>query len=113
MASPITTHVLDTHLGKPAVGVAVKLSLRVGEEWQVIANGKTNSDGRIIDWLEGEKRQIGVYRIEFATDPYFEAQGLVCFFPQVAFDFRISNVDEHYHVPLLISAHGLSTYRGS
>ena len=118
MASPITTHVLDTNLGKPAVGVAVVLYKQVvdnnGEkELQEIASVETNSDGRIVDWLEGQQREAGIYRIEFATDPYFEKQGKTCFYPTVTFDFRIENPDEHYHVPLLVSAYAISTYRGS
>lgn len=112
--SPITTHVLDTHLGKPAAGMAVVLEKRdSADNWVEIARGKTNSDGRILDWLAGQQREAGVYKIEFATDPYFAEQGLSCFFPRVSFEFRIENPDEHYHVPLLISAHGMSTYRGS
>jgi 5-hydroxyisourate hydrolase len=114
MASPITTHVLDTNLGKPAVGVAVVLSrLDADKQYQQIAAGETNKDGRIVDWMEGQQREAGIYRIEFATDPYFEKQGKSCFFPTVTFDFRIENPDEHYHVPLLVSAFGISTYRGS
>lgn len=112
--SPITTHVLDTHLGKPAAGMAVALEKRDSAgNWEEIARGETNSDGRILDWLAGQQRETGVYKISFATDPYFEKQGLTCFYPSVSFEFRIENPDEHYHVPLLISAHGMSTYRGS
>jgi 5-hydroxyisourate hydrolase len=114
MASPITTHVLDTNLGKPAVGVAVLLyKLDADKQYQRIAAGETNKDGRIVDWMEGQQREAGIYRIEFATDPYFEKQGKSCFFPTVTFDFRIENPEEHYHVPLLVSAFGISTYRGS
>ena len=113
MTSPITTHVLDTHLGKPAIGMAVTLEKQVGENWTQIASGQTNQDGRILDWLEGQEREAGVYKISFATDPYLEQQGLICFDPSVSFEFRIENPEQHYHVPLLISAHGMSTYRGS
>ena len=114
MASPITTHVLDTNLGKPAVGVAVVLyKLDADKQYQEIASGETNSDGRIVDWLEGQQREAGIYRIEFATDPYFEKQDKTYFYPTVTFDFRIENPKEHYHVPLLVSAYGISTYRGS
>lgn len=114
MPSPITTHVLDTQLGKPAVGVAVVLYKHDEfDDWNEIARGETNQDGRILDWLEGQQREQGIYRITFDTDAYFEKQELVCFYPQVTFDFRIEHPDEHYHVPLLISAHGMSTYRGS
>lgn len=113
MTSPITTHVLDTHLGKPAVGMPVALFRQDGDNWTQIATGATNSDGRVIDLLAGQERETGIYKITFSTDPYFEKQGLRCFYPSVSFEFRIEDPDEHYHVPLLISAHGLSTYRGS
>jgi 5-hydroxyisourate hydrolase len=113
MTSPITTHVLDTHLGRPAQGIAVTLDKKSGDIWQLIAAGETNADGRIVDWLDGQPREQGVYRISFETDPYFAAQGLSCFYPKVSIEFRLKHVDEHYHVPLLISAHGMSTYRGS
>ena len=113
MASPITTHVLDTNLGGPAAGMAVTLYKRVDGSLVEIASGVTNSDGRILDWLDGQQREKGFYRIEFATDPYFEKQGKTCFYPVVTFDFRIEKPEEHYHVPLLVSAYGISTYRGS
>lgn len=113
MTSPITTHVLDTHLGQPAQDMAVALYRKEGENWHEIASGHTNADGRVVDWLEGQERQTGLYKITFATDPYFEKQGLSCFYPNVSIEFRISHADQHYHVPLLISAHGMSTYRGS
>lgn len=114
--SPITTHVLDTHLGKPASGIAVDLykqQSNTDATWLKIASGITNQDGRITDWLQGQAREAGIYRIVFDTDSYFESQGISCFYPSVNFDFRIRNIDEHYHVPLLLSAHGISTYRGS
>ena len=113
MPSPITTHVLDTHLGRPAAGVAVTLFKKADDNWQEIASGITNRDGRITDWLEGQERETGIYQIRFATAPYFENQGLTCFYPSVSIEFRLDDADQHYHVPLLISAHGMSTYRGS
>lgn len=118
MNSPITTHVLDTHLGKPASGIKVELfrQTRQGDPdqgWERIAEGVTNQDGRITDWLADQPRQAGNYRIRFHTDPYFREQGLSCFYPCVTFDFRLAEPEQHYHVPLLISAHGLSTYRGN
>ncbi len=113
MSSPITTHVLDTNLGQPAAGMDVTLERQDGENWLPVAEGVTNADGRILDWLAGEERQAGIYRISFDSDNYFKRQGKVCFYPRVCFEFRLDHPEQHYHVPLLISAHGISTYRGS
>ncbi len=113
MRSPITTHILDTNLGKPAVNVACVLFRKENNQWSQIASGKTNSDGRIVDWMEETERQAGIYRIEFDTDGYFDVLGQHCFYPSVSIDFRIVAINEHYHVPLLLTAFGFSTYRGS
>ena len=113
MRSPITTHVLDTNLGKPAADIAVNLYRKNADAYVQIAQGKTNADGRIMEWMDETERKAGEYRIEFATDPYFEKLGQKCFYPSVSIDFRIEAIDEHYHVPLLVSAYGFSTYRGS
>lgn len=111
--SPITTHVLDTHRGRPAAGIPVTLERFSGESWLTLAQAETDADGRIRDWLKGQPRETGRYRLTFATEAYFEAQGLACFYPQVQIEFRLDQPDHHYHVPLLISAHAYSTYRGS
>jgi 5-hydroxyisourate hydrolase len=115
MNSPITTHVLDTHLGKPAEGLTVTLfkSLNAPDQWDELATGQTNADGRITDWLPGQRREAGLYKIIFETQAYFEKLGTPCFYPRVTIEFHIQDPEQHYHVPLLISAHGLSTYRGS
>jgi len=113
MKSPITTHVLDTNLGKPAEGIQVTLYRKQGDELVKIAQDKTNDDGRIIEWMDETERQAGEYQVRFVTDPYFEKLGQTCLYPSVTIDFRIDAVDEHYHIPLLVSANGFSTYRGS
>lgn len=100
----ITTHVLDTAQGRPAAGVAITLSR--GEE--VLFSGVTDADGRARA-LEPERVEPGVYRIVFDTGAY-NAGG---FFPETAIVFRIDDVAQHYHVPLLLSPFGYSTYRGS
>ncbi|MGR6871029.1 hydroxyisourate hydrolase [Pseudomonas sp. HK3] len=113
MKSPITTHILDVNLGKPATNVAVTLyKIEHGDHIE-IAEGKTNSDGRIVDWMGNAQRESGVYRITFDTDGYFKSLNQNCFYPSVSIDFKIEHPNEHYHVPLLITAHGYSTYRGS
>ena len=115
MKSVITTHILDTHRGRPAVDVNVVLFQwhAVDGEWVEIAQAKTNEDGRITDWLGSRKREAGLYRVEFDTAGYFEQQELATLYPKVDIHFQIDAPDEHYHIPLLLSANGYSTYRGS
>lgn len=112
--SPITTHVLDTARGRPAAGVLVTLEQRTADGFfKEVGVGATNSDGRIADLLEPGTLVPGVYRITFETASYFAAIGTTGFYPEVVVTFEIRDVDEHYHVPLLISPYGFSTYRGS
>ncbi|NVK38480.1 MAG: hydroxyisourate hydrolase [Gammaproteobacteria bacterium] len=113
MKSAITTHILDVNLGKPAANVNVVLYKIESGDHIKIAESETNEDGRIIDWMGDAQREAGVYRITFDTDGYFNQLGERCFYPSVSIDFKIEYPAEHYHVPLLISAHGYSTYRGS
>ena len=113
--SPITTHILDTALGRPAQGIAVTLEQRNQDDqqaWKAAGQGVTDPDGRIRDLLAGELA-AGDYRITFHTGAYFQARGVDSFYPEVAIVFRISAPGEHYHVPLLLSPFGYSTYRGS
>lgn len=114
MKSPITTHVLDTALGKPAVGISIMLEIFSGTEWSNIGNGITNNDGRCTDLLPLDyPLQQGVYRITFQVGNYCQSLGVPTFYPEVPVIFEIKNTNEHYHVPLLISPFGYSTYRGS
>jgi len=112
--SPITTHVLDTSRGKPAQGVAVVLELRESDKWTELARGSTNADGRIANLLPaGTPLQAGIYRLCFATGDYFQAQGVRGFYPEVEVIVHIDDPSGHYHIPLLLSPYGYSTYRGS
>jgi 5-hydroxyisourate hydrolase len=105
--SQITTHVLDTARGRPAAGIAVRLEH--GEE--LLGSGRTDEDGRLRDLLaEGATLAAGEYRLVFETGAYLGDKG---FYPRVAIDFRVAGGGEHYHVPLLLSPFGYSTYRGS
>ncbi|MCG8460161.1 MAG: hydroxyisourate hydrolase [Holophagales bacterium] len=120
MTSPITTHVLDTHLGRPAVGVPVLLERRRSpgggmgsEEWQPLAEGETDADGRVADLLAGEEIEAGFYRLTFGLGAYFERTERSCFFPEAVLTFRIQRPEEHHHVPLLLSPFSYTTYRGS
>lgn len=113
MTSHITTHVLDTGTGRPAVGVAATLESRNDDGgWQQLAAGSTDADGRIKE-LGPEQLEAGTYRIEFQTGEYFDATGTDTFFPTVTLAFRLLDPTQHYHVPLLISPFAYSTYRGS
>lgn len=111
--SQITTHILDTTKGKPAANVSIALLQQVGENWQEIARGKTNADGRIPDLLAKEKQlKLGVYKMKFYTQEYFAQDGIVNFYPFVEIVFNVAE-NTHYHVPLLLNPFGYSTYRGS
>lgn len=115
MKSPITTHVLDTMMGKPAAGISVRLEIQNSlGEWKQLASGATSSDGRIADLLsEGSALQLGTYRLTFDTAQYFRSSGIKGFYPYVHVVFEVHDAAAHYHVPLLLSPFGYSTYRGS
>lgn len=110
--SHITTHILNTGTGRPASGVKATLEAKTASGWQEIGMGLTDADGRIKN-LGPTKVEAGRYRVSFETGDYFGKQGTESFFPAVSIDFFVNNVDEHYHVPLLISPFAYSTYRGS
>lgn len=107
----ISTHILDIARGKPAQGVAVTLEYQSGSGFSKIAEGKTDSDGRIRDWQFDFR--TGTYRLHFAIETYFQALGEKAFYPYVEIVFTVDNAEQHYHVPLLLSPFGYSTYRGS
>jgi 5-hydroxyisourate hydrolase len=107
--STVTTHVLDTALGRPAAGVAVRLESADGV---VIASGATNADGRIGD-LGPDDLAPGVYRIWFGTGDYFARDDRQTFYPEVTVTFAVETGGGHYHVPLTLSPFAYSTYRGS
>jgi 5-hydroxyisourate hydrolase len=112
--SPITTHVLDLSRGRPAAGVGVVLELRTGDRWRELGRGKTNDDGRITTLLpDGHALAAGYYQLRFATSDYFATMHVQSFFPEVAIQFQIGDTAAHYHVPLLLSPYGYSTYRGN
>ena len=113
--SKITTHVLDVARGRPAAGVAVTLEAQAGEGgWRVVGRGATDADGRLKDLLGADDALVeGVYRLTFETESYFASRGVETFYPQAAVVFRVGDAAAHYHVPLLVSPFGYSTYRGS
>lgn len=111
--SPITTHVLDTALGRPAQGVALILERRNEGTWTELARGLTDSDGRCATLLPPGNIQTGTYRLHFALESYFAASGRESFYPEASVVFRVAAAEEHYHVPLLLAPFAYSTYRGS
>ncbi|WFD28135.1 hypothetical protein MNAN1_003141 [Malassezia nana] len=105
----LSTHVLDTMQGKPAEGVPFHLS----KDGTQVAAGKTKSDGRTDD-LKGVQLESGLYHMVFDTATYFQGQHISdYFYPKVDIYFQVKNSDDHYHVPLILSPYGFSTYRGS
>ncbi len=112
--SPITTHVLDTSLGRPAEGVTVTLEFRGANGiFQQVGFGTTDADGRLRTLLSPEAFHAGSYRITFDVRSYHAAQEIDGFYPEIPIVFYVRSVDQHYHVPLLLSPWGYSTYRGS
>lgn len=111
--SQLTTHILDTGLGKPGAGVQIVLYQHHNTEWTEIAKGVTNRDGRATDLLAKDfVLPFGNYKLKFETKEYFDKQRLQTFYPYIEITFEIKNI-EHYHIPLLLSAFGYTTYRGS
>lgn len=112
--SAITTHVLDTMRGLPAAGVPVLLE-RVREDGlETLASGVTDADGRLRTLLpEGQPLEPGTYRLSFDTGVYFTSTSVEGFYPEVSVVFSAREGETHYHVPLLLSPYGYSTYRGS
>ena len=108
--SPITTHVLDTAAGKPGAGIRVVLEYFSSptKSWSTLGNGATGADGRANSLLPDDyKLQPGVYRLRFETS------AASVFYPEVPILFRVTDANQHYHIPLLLSPYGYSTYRGS
>jgi 5-hydroxyisourate hydrolase len=111
----LSTHVLDATSGRPAAGVQVRLE-RGGEPgWVPAGEGQTGPDGRLRLTGDGDAAEFetGVYRITFGSGAYFRARGSASFYPEVTITFEMTERDEHYHVPLLLSPFAYSTYRGS
>jgi 5-hydroxyisourate hydrolase len=117
----ISTHILDTALGQPAANVAVSLSRLDGDQWRPLSGPdlKTDADGRARQLLpETATLEPGLYRVRFETAAYYEAQHLTGLYPyvEIAFEVRDAGEDaeqQHYHIPLLLTANGYTTYRGS
>lgn len=117
--SAITTHVLDTSIGRPAAGVRVVLE-RGGKssEWQVVGHGETDADGRLRSLMpEQALLEAGLYRLVFDARRYFDGRGVRSLYPSIIITFEVTDEGgagpSHYHIPLLLGPFGYTTYRGS
>ncbi|MBA1246648.1 MULTISPECIES: hydroxyisourate hydrolase [Pseudomonas] len=112
--NPLSVHVLNLETGVPSSGVNVTLERHIGEAWQPLAQGTTNEQGRIAELYPSDKPlQKGEYRVVFKTGEYYKKTGHETFFPEIPVIFEVKQTDQHYHIPLLLSPYGFSTYRGS
>ena len=113
--SPITSHILDISRGKPAAGVPVTLEFRKSEkEWTLLGDGTSGPDGRLEHLVApGIHLHAGVYRMTFNTEVYFNEFNTKSFYPYATVAFEVTAPGEHYHIPLLLSPFGYSTYRGT
>lgn len=110
--SAITTHVLDTALGRPAEGIRVVLERLDGQDqWKAVGRGSTDADGRLRTL--SNDAVPGTYRLVFDTAAYFTSINASGFYPSVVVTFSVTEAEAHYHVPLLLSPFGYTTYRGS
>ena len=111
--SGITTHVLDTSLGKPAAGIPVTLSIREGGSPRELGRGVTDVDGRVRSLAAELPLVTGSYLLTFETSGYFRATSRDTLFERVTLEFFVADAGQHFHVPLLLSPFGYTTYRGS
>lgn len=112
--SGITTHILDTSIGRPAAGVKVRLHGWNRAEWELLGEGFTDADGRLRTLLASDHTlTAGRYRLVFETAAYFHARAVASFYPEVSVVFEVTDASQHFHVPLLLNPFGYSTYRGS
>ena len=111
----ISTHVLDTARGKPAADVPVRLEQQAASgQWALVASSQTDKDGRCGQSLAGDKvLSAGLYRLTFDTATYFAAQRIETLYPLVEITFQVRDGESHFHIPLLLSPNGYTTYRGT
>lgn len=111
----ISTHVLDTTLGKPATGVPVRLERRQSSgNWSVLQTNRTDQDGRCAQLLPDESAlAAGLYRMVFDTHSYFAEKKIASLYPVVEVTFEVREGESHFHIPLLLSPNGYTTYRGT
>ncbi|XP_049960382.1 uncharacterized protein LOC126480986 isoform X2 [Schistocerca serialis cubense] len=109
----ISTHVLDTAKGKPANGLQVSLYRLMGGKWTIVSEGYTDEDGRFSNFLQDLELCSGRYKLHFDVDRYFDSTSQESLYPFVEIAFDVKSQQDHYHIPLLLSPFGYTTYRGS
>ena len=114
MRNPLSGHVLNLQTGVPTAGIEVELDRKQGEEWIRLSQGTTDGQGRITAlYPSDQKAQTGVYRVIFKTGDFYKKNAQPTFFPEIPVMFSVTSTDQHYHIPLLLSQYGYSTYRGN
>jgi 5-hydroxyisourate hydrolase len=112
--NPLSVHVLNLETGVPSAGVQVTLERHAGTQWKALGQGTTNEQGRIPELFPaGVPFEKGEYRVVFKTGDYYQHLGKDSFFPEIPVVFNVTQTAQHYHIPLLLSPYGFSTYRGS
>ncbi|WP_263416156.1 hydroxyisourate hydrolase [Terriglobus albidus] len=110
----ISTHILDTSAGRPAIHVAVSLLRFENNTWKPLSDACTDNDGRVRALLPPETQlTAGLYRVTFSTGEYFAARGQQTLYPVIEITFEVRPGEQHYHIPLLLAANGFTTYRGT
>jgi 5-hydroxyisourate hydrolase len=110
----ISTHVLDLARGKPAIGVPIELQQQdASGNWRILNAARTDQEGRCQQLMLGPDLPSGVYRLRFDTSSYFATQRIDCLYPVVEVTFQVREGESHFHLPLLLTANGYTTYRGT
>jgi 5-hydroxyisourate hydrolase len=112
--SGISTHVLDTSIGRPAAGISVVLEIESSAgTWNEVGRGMSNADGRITDLLAPGSLAEATYRLTFDSEAYFRSRNVQGFYPNITVIFQVRDATQRHHIPLLLTPYGYSTYRGS
>lgn len=112
--SHISTHILDVTLGLPAKDVPVRLERQNESDWQLLASSRTDQDGRCVEMLPANEPLVpGTYRLSFDTAEYFGKCNVQGLYPRVEVTFLVRGGEQHFHIPLLLTPNGYTTYRGS
>lgn len=112
--NPLSVHILDLQSGQPTSGVAVTLEQREGDHWRPLGHAVTDAQGRVrAMYPAGRPLAAGIYRIVFQVGEHYARVRQPTFFDRIPVEFKVRDPDQHYHIPLLLSPYGYSTYRGN